>query len=522
MSPSAAATPGRSDARRCLRRAYRGHTTLLGCCALMALQGGGVGVTGKAEAAAAAPAALPHATVPAAHTAADDHDATHLPAGRFGTVTVYIPDGKPQSVAIFISGDGGWELGVINMARALSSMGAVVIGVDVRHYFASLRRAALRADAPCQMIAADFEALSHQIQREIGMSEYHVPVLVGYSSGATLAYAALVQSPPGTFAGAVSLGFCAEQDFAGAELCPGAGLHYTRNQHHELVFEPATTLRQPWIVLQGDEDQVCSPQAAARFAAGVAGGAIVKLPRVGHGFSVERNWMPQFREAYAKLTARVESAPERAPQISDLPVQEVHASGNADEFALLLTGDGGWAGLDQELAAQLAANGVPTVALNSLKYFWSERTPDETARDVARLMRHYIDAWHKQRVLLVGYSFGADVLPFVVNRLPPDLRAKVATVSLLGIDAHASFEVRIADWVGSDSGGPPTRPELLEVSEVPVLCIYGEGETDSICPGLPAGRIAREQIGRGHHFSGDYARLADRILSFARGRHSVT
>jgi len=54
---------------------------------------------------------------------------------------------------------------------------------------------------------------------------------------------------------------------------------------------------------------------------------------------------------------------------------------------------------------------------------------------------------------------------------------------------------------------------------VPVLCIYGEGESDSICPGLPAAGIAREQIGKGHHFSGEYALLADRILAFARSGH---
>src|SRR5215472_19176949 len=102
--------------------------------------------------------------------------------------------------------------------------------------------------------------------------------------------------------------------------------------------------------------------------------------------------MPQFRDAYARLTARTETTAQRPPQISDLPVQEVHASGNANEFALLLTGDGGWAGLDQELAARLAASGVPTVGLNSLKYFWSARTPEETTRDVARLIRHYLAA----------------------------------------------------------------------------------------------------------------------------------
>lgn len=190
--------------------------------------------------------------------------------------------------------------------------------------------------------------------------------------------------------------------------------------------------------------------------------------------------------------------------------------GASDEFALLLTGDGGWAGLDRELAAHLAASGVPTVALNSLKYFWTERTPAQTARDVARVLRHYLVAWNKQRVLLVGYSFGADVLPFVVNRLPPELRARVTSVSLLGIDSNASFEVRVSDWIGSDAGGPPTRPELAAMGHVPVLCVYGAGEADSICPGLSAAEVTREEIGRGHHFSGEYARLAQRILAFAR------
>jgi type IV secretory pathway VirJ component len=438
-------------------------------------------------------------------------------------VSVYIPDGRPGSVAIFLSGDGGWQLGVVKMAQALREMGAVVIGVDVRHYLASLGRAARRPGAPCQMLAVDLEALSHRVQKEIGMREYHVPVLVGYSSGASVVYAALVQSPPGTFAGALSLGFCPDQDFAGAALCPGSGLRYSANRQHELVLEPDARLEQSWIAVQGEQDQVCNAHTTEAFAARVAHGEVVRLPLVGHGFSVPRNWLPQFRAAYARLSAPLEAPPVRPPPgISDLPVNEVQATGPSEELALLLTGDGGWAGLDRELAARLAASGVPTVALNSLKYFWTERTPGQTTRDVVRVLRHYLAAWNKQRVLLVGYSFGADVLPFVVNRLPPDLHARVASVSLLGIDAHASFEVSVSDWIGSDAGGAPTRPELAAMRHVPVLCIYGAGESDSICPGLRAAGVTREEIGRGHHFSGEYAQLADRILAFARNARPVT
>ena len=453
---------------------------------------------------------------------------THLPAGRFGTVTVYIPEGTPKNVAIFLSGDGGWNLGVISMAKALVDMGAVVIGVDIRQYLGALGKAAQRPNAPCQLIAGDFENLSHQIQKEIGMFVYHVPVLVGYSSGATVVYAALVQSPPGTFAGALSLGFCPDQDFSGAALCPGAGLHYTPGKKTALVFEPAKNLEQPWIAFQGQKDEVCGPAPVDVFGAQTNGAQVVKLPLVGHGFSVERNWMPQFLEAYASISAHTEAPAARPQEISDLPVNEVPAEGHAgsDEMAVLLTGDGGWAGLDQELATQLAASGVPTVGLNSLKYFWTERTPAETAQDVARVMSHYLAAWNKQRVLLVGYSFGADVLPFVVNRLPPDLRARVATVSLLGVDSNASFEIRIAGWVGSDDGGPPTKPEVAAIGGVPVLCVYGEGESDSICPGLPKSpehtKITLAEVGKGHHFSGEYSTLAEHILAFARAPRPTT
>jgi type IV secretory pathway VirJ component len=398
------------------------------------------------------------------------------------------------------------------MAQALRDKGAVVIGVDVTHYLA-----ALHGKAACRMIAGDFENLSHQVQKKIGLKEYHVPVLLGYSSGATVVYAVLVQSPPGTFAGAMSLGFCPDQDFGGAALCPGAGLHYSHGKKNDLIFEPARSLKQPWIALQGQQDQVCAPKAVDDFGAQTPGSQIIRLPKVGHGFAVERNWMPQFLDAYQGLVERV-NAPRalRPQQIDDLPVNEVHAEGDtSDAFALLLTGDGGWAGLDQELAAHLAASGVPTVGLNSLKYFWTQRSADEAAKDVARVIRHYLSSWGKTHVLLVGYSFGADVLPFVVNRLPADLQSQIETVSLLGLDSTASFEISVADWIGNDAAGLPTRPELANLPVKRVLCIYGEGEQDSICPGLQQARVTSEQVGTGHHFGGEYAQLAEAILKFA-------
>jgi type IV secretory pathway VirJ component len=63
---------------------------------------------------------------------------------------------------------------------------------------------------------------------------------------------------------------------------------------------------------------------------------------------------------------------------------------------VLLTGDGGWAGLDQELAERLAARGVPVVGFNSLKYFRTERTPEEAATAAAMLAERIL-AFNEQK-----------------------------------------------------------------------------------------------------------------------------
>jgi type IV secretory pathway VirJ component len=114
---------------------------------------------------------------------------------------------------------------------------------------------------------------------------------------------------------------------------------------------------------------------------------------------------------------------------------------------VLLTGDGGWAGLDQDVAAGLAARGVPVVALNSLRYFWKARDPDGAARDLERVIRAYGAMWKRSEILLLGYSSGADVLPFLYNRLDADTRHDVRGVALLGLGANASFQFHVTDWI---------------------------------------------------------------------------
>ena len=45
-----------------------------------------------------------------------------LQFGRFGTLTVYRESPHPCHVVLFVSGDGGWNLGVVDMAHALCTL----------------------------------------------------------------------------------------------------------------------------------------------------------------------------------------------------------------------------------------------------------------------------------------------------------------------------------------------------------------------------------------------------------------
>jgi type IV secretory pathway VirJ component len=205
--------------------------------------------------------------------------------------------------------------------------------------------------------------------------------------------------------------------------------------------------------------------------------------------------------------------------LGDLPVVEVPAQPSAppsDSFAIIMSGDGGWAGIDQNIAAGLSAKGIFVVGWDSLRYYWTARTPEGLAADTDKLIRYYLSHLGKKHVLLIGYSQGADVLPFAVNRLPAATKAAVSLMAILGMSEHALFEFHVSSWISDDNSGPETLPEVNRISGMPVLCIYGEDENDSLCPKLDANKFKIVKVKGGHHFDGNYAALADDILAAAK------
>jgi type IV secretory pathway VirJ component len=210
-----------------------------------------------------------------------------------------------------------------------------------------------------------------------------------------------------------------------------------------------------------------------------------------------------------------------ADSLSNLPLKVVRPEPghSAPELAVFLTGDGGWAAIDKEISDSLALHGIPVVALNSREYLASKRTPEQAASDVARIIRYYGRSLGRNLVLLIGYSRGADILPFVANRLPPDIRSRVRLIALLGLAPNANFKFHLMDLVDNHHRPDdlPTIPEVTRLHSQQILCFYGMKEKETACRSLPDSVATAVAMPDGHHFGGRYGEIADRILSALRG-----
>ena len=192
------------------------------------------------------------------------------------------------------------------------------------------------------------------------------------------------------------------------------------------------------------------------------------------------------------------------------------ADGPGDAFVVLLSGDGGWSRFDRTLARSLTGAGLPVVGWNAQTYFGSPRTPASAADDLQRVIDTYGPRFRRSRVLLVGFSFGANALPFMIERLPAGLRERIAAVALIAPSERAQFHFSPLDWLSPPPQGLAVAPAIARLDPGHTLCAYGLRDRASICPRLPNGAAQTLPRPGGHHLSGgDDAELVRAIVAVA-------
>ncbi len=200
--------------------------------------------------------------------------------------------------------------------------------------------------------------------------------------------------------------------------------------------------------------------------------------------------------------------------LDSLPLIEIPALGQGDaRMAILYSGDGGWAGIDQDIALELSRLGIPTVGISSLRYFWKRRTQTEAAGDLTKIIRKYFAKWGKSQILLMGYSLGADVLPAITSHLPRELIDQVVLIGLMGPAKTYDLEFHLLEWIRINQDFPyPILPDLEKLRGKKILCFYGVEEAVSLSDGLDTTLARSIALPGGHHFRGSVPLIVHTLM----------
>jgi len=195
---------------------------------------------------------------------------------------------------------------------------------------------------------------------------------------------------------------------------------------------------------------------------------------------------------------------------SNLPLIESRSKGERDYYMIFLTGNGGWRDLAQSVTHYLNSKNVSILAINTKKYLWREKEPAQIACDLEKLIDKYNIKWGKTKVVLMGYSMGAEVLPFAVNCMEDKYLHELNDIILIGPWQKATFKINLLDYFYEVNKGLDIYSELLKMKTKEVYVICDDNEI-SICHKDLESLIDHDMLVGGHHFGGDYNALSELI-----------
>ena len=198
----------------------------------------------------------------------------------------------------------------------------------------------------------------------------------------------------------------------------------------------------------------------------------------------------------------------------DFPIKEWTSTSQDKPLIFYLSGDGGLNRFSNSLCDGINKKGYEVVELNSKSYFWDKKTPEQTATDVNNYLVKKLAGRKNQQVVMIGYSFGADVLPFILTRLPKDTHDKILTSFLMASSGSTDFEIHWSDIFGGNS-----KRDMDVVSEVnklvddKIVIISSSDDRQLEANKITLKRYTHEVLPGGHHFDGDTDEIIKVILN---------
>lgn len=389
---------------------------------------------------------------------------TTVASSSFGSIRIFKkPTDYTQKYIILISEAHGWDAAAEEVARDIASEKNVVIGIDRSQF--NPRKKLSAEDLP--VFVTELGKVAKSVQQIFNETKFRHSVVI------------ILKDDVGISAQLGSR--LADEIFGSVSSIQGC-------------FDPKPILNSlsninKKIFLYSDAHDNCGTWDIWSRSENVSLKKITNLEENSIKFS---NWPIEIKNIWRQTEREPSSILESSnfsvvSPLRKLPLILVEPSEiKTDYFVVLYSGDGGWAGFTQGLAAEYKNHGIPVVGLNTLFYFWKPQSPKSAAADLSEIADYFSNQWKLKKFRLVGFSFGAEVLPAIFNQLSRQQKKSVSELVMIAPGKNVKFEFTIKDWLQNADTGRPISDDLREVKNLKLRCIYGEEDRPGVCEKLTA------------------------------------
>jgi type IV secretory pathway VirJ component len=197
-----------------------------------------------------------------------------------------------------------------------------------------------------------------------------------------------------------------------------------------------------------------------------------------------------------------------------LPLKEWNSAADKP-IIFYISGDGGYTGFTDSLCGTINKAGYKVIALNSNSYFSDKKTPQQTTKDIVDCLNTQFSKRKNQQFVLAGYSFGADVAPFVVNALPDSVKKKMVSVVLLSPSTSTDFEIHFWDMLGwKKKRNMDVVAEVNKMGIQKTVIITGTDENDFPVNTSKLKNFSNEKLPGGHRYEGNTKEVAKTMMKY--------
>jgi type IV secretory pathway VirJ component len=184
----------------------------------------------------------------------------------------------------------------------------------------------------------------------------------------------------------------------------------------------------------------------------------------------------------------------------------------------VISGDAGFSTFMQKLSEQIYKDGYDIYTLNTKKYFWQKKTAEQSAKDFSSYLENILKTRKNQQIVMIGYSFGADALPFIVNKMPKELDKQIIKNILIDPSSTGSLEIKLENYIAENTDGEQlTIPEVNKM-KLPINIILSDFGYEN----YPFAEIKIKKnifhLPGNHRFRNDYVKIAQTISKIIKAK----